>query len=612
MLIKIFFKIIKGIPILLLLAGCQGNQPVSVDNTLHGNFTGKICNTDGSPIKNAAVYLVPDGYSAYSSNNMAIDSTTSNESGMYAFQVKNSGTFNLLATDGSRSAFKKSISVNTKSVMNLEDQRLTEGGSLNGTVHLQGMRNHSSAVIILPGTNIYTIPTDSTGNFLIPNLPQGTYTLRFLTTNEGFAITELTITVLSGKTTPVEPVEIPKKRYPVIENFKADYNNLTMYATLSWTCSDTDMIDSFRIYCNREKNITPVKTVDRNTLSVQFDHLSLTTDTFTYQIAALGTDGWEGEAVSATPFVNKFPLSIKKYPVPDRIGNGLGISTCHINKYGIYALRFTSFEGDELDIIKLDTNLEFQQMSHFPILLSRYCTSVSSDKDGNLFILDQDSTDGHYTLFKFDKDLVIIDSLVVLQNDTLDYFSFAVTSSGNILLYNTVGGPFEDYNYNRANVQLTIAKVYDSDFNLISDTSYNERRTIVDSWCEGDRVSAIIYSDSWLQNRVCDFDQSFNCLSSNNTIVKLINDVNYVEIMKTGFLTKDQYFADCITFPPRDLSVLYIYNRSNEVVARYQHMYAEFYPHAPGKAIFSDYNGTFYSFEETKITKYKLDLPVKE
>jgi|GEM_PF-3303520 len=613
MLIKLLCRIIKGIPVLLILTGCQEKQPVSIDNTPQGNFTGKLCDADGVPVKDAAVYLVPDGYSAYSSQDMAIDSTTSNESGMFAFQVNNDGTFNLLATSGNHSTLKKSITVNTKSILNLEEQQLTESGSLSGTVHLQGMKNHNSAVIILPGTNRYAVPTDSSGSFLIPNLPKGTYTLRFLTMNKGFTIAESSITVSSGKTTEITPIEIPRKTYPVIESFDVEYNRLTMNATLSWTCSDTDMVDSFRIYCNRNKNLNPVKTVKNNTFSLLFDHLSLTADTFTYQIAALYNDGWEGEAASGTPFVSKSPLSVKKYPIPDRMSNIPGIITCHINKYGIYALRYRGFDEMEMDIIKLDSNLGFQQEATFPMLLSRYSTSVGSDNNGNLFILDQDSAGGHYTLFKLDKDLAITDSLEVPINNTLNYYSFAIASNGSLLLYNTIGGPFEDYHYNETDTQLTIAHVYDGNFNLLSDTSYNERRTIADSWCEGDRVSAIIYSDSWSENHVCVFDQSFNCISSSNTVVKLIINTEYTyEIMKTGFFSKDQYFADCIQYPLYNFSTLYIYNSSNEIVARYPHYSGDFPPHAPGRSIFSNYNGTLYSFSDTKIMKYKLDLPVEE
>lgn len=588
---------------LFILTGCQKNNPVYIDNTPQGNFIGKLCNANGSPEKDAVVYLIPDDYSVLSLKNAVIDSTKSNSSGMFAFQVKNNGSFNLLATSGNHFAFKKSISINTDSIIKLPDEKLLEGGSVRGTVNLQYMNNHSSAVIVFPGTNIYAVPTDSLGNFFISKIASGTYNVRFLSMTEGFAAIETTLTVISGKETSITPVLVPKKRYPVIENFKVDYNQLTMNATLSWICNDTDLIDSFHIYCNRDKNISPIQSLHKSITSFTFDHLSMTPETLSYQIAALNKDGWEGESVTGDLFVNKSALFIKTIPVPAEMKSisNSAISSCHINKYGFYVLRFVKM--NEVQIIRLDSNFNVLKIADLPVLFTMNCSSVCSDNNGNLFILDQDTTGGHRTLYKLDKDLTMIDSLTVPHSELLNYFSFAVASDGTLVLYNTVGGPFQDYHYSEADTQLTVVKVYDAWFNLLSETSFNDRRTIVDSWFEGDIVSAIIYSDSWSKNRICTFDQIFNCITTNNSVEK-IND--YHEILKTGFFSKNLIFADFCSVPDT-VQILYIYDNNNQIFGRYPHSYDQFFPHLPGKAIFSNYNGTLYSFGEKAIVEYTID-----
>ena len=68
------------------------------------------------------------------------------------------------------------------------------------------------------------------------------------------------------------------------------------------TTGDADIIDSFALYCNRERNITPVMKTDVNTASITIDLLLHENTQFTYQIAAIGKDAkWVGGFLQTPP-----------------------------------------------------------------------------------------------------------------------------------------------------------------------------------------------------------------------------------------------------------------------------------------------------------------------
>jgi hypothetical protein len=76
----------------------------------------------------------------------------------------------------------KAIRISANTTVVLDDEILETAGSITGTVHLQGMTNHTKSVILLTGTNTYTTPFDSVGGFSFPSLATGTYNLKALST----------------------------------------------------------------------------------------------------------------------------------------------------------------------------------------------------------------------------------------------------------------------------------------------------------------------------------------------------------------------------------------------------------------------------------------------
>lgn len=604
MLTNPFINIIFISCTLMIMTGCQLEQTVTPADISQNNITGKLCDQSGAPVKNATVYLVEEEYSTLSDNSYTIDSTISDGSGLFGFQVTSNGKYNLLAKSNDRYAFWQSITISTTSRMELPAEKMFVGGSVEGTVQLQSLNNHSSAIILFPGTNIYAAPLDSTGKFQVQKLAQGSYKVRLLSMVGGFEVKDTTVTVVSGTTTIIPTVLVPQKKTPKIDNFNVAYDPLMMEATLSWTCNDTGMVDSFKIYCNRHKNILPVKTVNNNCFSVTFDLLSESPDSFTYQISALRKDGWEETAVIADPIINKSSLSSRKITLSDDKVKSLHreSQSCLINKYGFYILFYDDFSDTNFYIMKLDSNFNYQQLISLHGQYTFYCHSLCFDNDGNIFVFSRKPSGNYHHILKLDRDLNIIDSLPIAKNEDMPFYSMAVASNGNLLLYNTGIAPFFE-NFQTGNFSKTTEeRIYDRDFELISERVHNDIRTIMDSKWNGDFTTAIIQLNSRSSN-ILTFDQSFNCIRTDSSL----EAGEYEELYRAGIYSDNIFYGDVGSYPLNTECILYFFNSNNEIVARHKHHYNKFMPLYDGKGPFSSYNGKLYSFID-KNTLVELSL----
>ncbi|MBW2138768.1 MAG: carboxypeptidase regulatory-like domain-containing protein, partial [Deltaproteobacteria bacterium] len=106
------------------------------------------------------------------------------------------GTYTLTAvsSDNSKAVRVENIKIAGRSV-HLKTLRMKPVGSISGQVQLEGETDHAGIHVYVPGTS-FDASTDSSGNFTIFNVPEGTYDLRASKQNFG------TITM---KDVPVEP-----------------------------------------------------------------------------------------------------------------------------------------------------------------------------------------------------------------------------------------------------------------------------------------------------------------------------------------------------------------------------------------------------------------------
>jgi hypothetical protein len=458
-MIKIFGVVASTATFVVLFLGCSADKTVSTSEPLRGNCVGTIRDAGGALVVGARVLLVPEQYSRQAAGGVVadsgLDSTVTNDNGQYGFSVNAPGRYNVLAKKNNLFSMHQSIPISSHIGIELGDT-LKAPGSVGGTIHLQGMRDHRSAIVLFIGTNFYTTPFDSTGRFSVPALAQGSYKVRLLTAEPDFAVVETTIVIASGAATALPVIELTKTTISMTDSLLTEYNPALMMVTLTWKLIDTALISGYSLYCNRTKNLTPLVTVDNSCSTQTFDLAFSPIDTFTYQVAAIGKSGLEGPALTGKTFVKTSGVTLGKmirYPPPEvRLGG--------------YSLFIDSDENIYLstpsDIIKIDST---------GAVLARYQIandtdgvfqgSLKGDDAGNLYIL---KSGAHFSLVRFDANLHVRSELPLSGS----LFSFAVSRNGLILELYNVSPSVPEVFLTDSNTKMTV-NVYDSNFITLND-----------------------------------------------------------------------------------------------------------------------------------------------
>lgn len=218
--------------------------------TTSANIIGTILDSTGAPVKGARVRLFPVTYNPfYTSNALKIDSVLTNGNGTFAFTLQSNGFFNYVAQNGGLFSFKDSIYGNKSTVIILPDDTLRAPGSVSGTAHVAPGDENKTIIILVLGTNYYTMADDSMGHFHIPALAQGKYTLRILTTLKGYSYLDTTVSIVSGKNTVIPGVlQLKYEGIPAIGPVTSRYDLRTMHVFLSWPACDTSDIAAIFVF----------------------------------------------------------------------------------------------------------------------------------------------------------------------------------------------------------------------------------------------------------------------------------------------------------------------------------------------------------------------------
>lgn len=597
----------------LMLASCNPSQPVSTGTIRpEGNCIGKVADESGKPVAGASVLLVPEGYSPLEPENNAVSpvSTTSDESGYFGFTVESSGKYNLLAAGNDLYALRKAVPVNASQSMELPEEVLRDPGSLSGSVRLQSMEDHRSAVILLIGTNTYAAPDNADGAFSLPELAGGVYDLRVMSTESGFSVVDTEVTVVSGEATALPEIVLEQKRVPQIDEFTVAYDPVMMVATLFWSTSDIDIIDSFYIYCNREQNIVPIRSTGGNVNTITIDMVAEPLETRVYQIAAVGNDGWEGPAQTGAPFDNGSIITVSDMTLPEVVDTGDPVSDIfyHFTKYGIYRVTETRERDSGCTITKFSTGYTEENEIHHPKSLSYVDANIRSDADGNLYMLLQAyrDTSGTVSLVKFDRDLNIVDQYDFIRSIGAHTYSFGVSSDGNVILYSANRSPTRDQWPDDS----TVVTVFDQEFSVLSGTVYPDSRMILESFFSDDSITAVVASNAWESERIFFYDASFSVIGSMDPFrdldIPFPSDYDpedfYILICCPGlFMTGNDIFGED--------DVMYFFNSDIDIVARHPYPGSRNIPldrHSDGKGFYSDNSGFLYEIHRDD-KRYSLE-----
>ncbi len=537
-------------PFVMFFFGCSVDKTVSTSVPLRGNCVGTIRDAGGALVVGACVLLVPESYARQmtgSASDSGLDSTLTNDNGSYGFSVDAPGRYNVLAKKNNLFSIHQAVPISSHAGVELGDT-LREAGSISGTIHLQGMCDHRSAIVLLIGTNFYTTPSDTSGDFSIPELAQGAYTLRILTTEPDFAVKETTVSIVSGAHTQLPAIELAKTTVSMTDSLLTDFNPAMMMVTLRWKPADTALISGFSIYCNRAKNLSSVLKVDKSCSSHTFDLAVSPSDTFTYQVAAIGKNGIEGPALTGETFVRTSNLILTKtirYEAPD----------LQISPYSLYVdCRENICLVGEKEIIKLDsTGATAAQYRIADSSSYSFNTGIQGDDSGNLYIMIK-SGNPDFVNLKTDASLICLDKdlrkRAELPLQSPSSTSFAVSGPGSVMVLERSSG----------SQAKTVMSVYDSNLTRIHVADAQDGRShIYLSVNFGDTLLTLenIGDAGWWappQNiyRLVYGDNSFAIKSS-------INDFGYLN----AYAPPDFSFDDFAVLGPKGLVGAYIRLRTS-------------------------------------------------
>lgn len=612
---------------LVILAGCGGTETVSSTGNVEGNCIGRITDNSGAPVAGASVMLVPDGYTpGLSEENMrSVVSTTTNASGQYGFDVATSGKYNLLSNNAHQYVLRKEIPVKAGQEIELPDEQLHDPGTLSGIVELEGMSDHQSAIILLPGTNIFTTPSDPSGSFSISALASGTYTLKVLTMESGFSVAERTVVIESGKKTDLSIITVSRKEVPSISSFTVDYDPLMMDVTLTWTVENSHLIDSFFIYCNREQNLSPVMKTGSDVTTAFFDHITTPLDTYRYSIAIIGKDGWERQEISGKSFINngaftgtEMPTTFSGSPASSVDPVNTPVACFTEDGFYLYEGPRVFFGQSGCRITKYGNDMTIEKSVDFEGFRMEGSSIMGLDSEGNIYalLLEGEDVNNSPYIYKFNRDLMFTDKLSLA---TARKYSLAVASTGTVLLY---GAGYREKKSETAN--LTNVVVLDQNLEIVSETRYADNRTIEESYFYNDSVITIIASDAWSENHIVYFDASFKEIGTNTSFGNIevpvpagyskVNDTKIHICSEALFVNRCANKSDRIPTtddPPAPHTILYFFNSSNDVVARYpiEEVISERVVVGYEQKLDYDGNGNIFKFKKNTMFRYSLELP---
>jgi hypothetical protein len=614
---------------LALFVGCSTNAPVAPLEALGGNCVGTVKNSEGAPMKGASILLVPERYAPLSTENGngGIDSTVCDDYGRFGFFVDKPGSYNLLAHGNGLYSMRRPVRVNADARVILGDEILKKPGSISGQVHLQGMADHRPAIILIIGTNVYAMPSDSTGAFSIAALAQGSYTLRILTAENGFGAVETTALVTSGAQTTLPCIELQKRFVPVIDSLSVRYDPAMMIVTLAWPAVDMAKITRYNLYCNRSKNPDTIAAIDKSMTTCALDLITSSIDTFRYQIAAIGNDGVEGPAAVGEVFVKTGIIALGKKSHLESFPN---------SSYYFIDWRENRYIGSDREIVKYDSNGTFMGRYVLPgdmdtvhgntVVIgsddtaARYIAPDNSDSGylhiyfrsfaykgtdsaGNLYALN--SSRVYRSLIRFDDKLNVVRERPIDDSiNSIWSYSMAVSATGSVLVYRNLNieSRINPSGYN------TVVTVYDSNLNIVEYDSITAFRSICNSATYGNSVSCIVFVGPRERFRIINYDNNFKEISSSDEFQPERFDgfssfvpPEYYGTITELHLTSPGLYA--FEYEPKGGSapgyLLYV-NSQKQAVARVA------LEHTAGMHFF-DNKGNIYYHESNTLFKYSLN-----
>ncbi len=435
----------------VIFSGCTDSQgPTSGNGSDVGNgaVAGKVYNPGGSPAVNATVKVITVDHNpqpGLQENISITDSTITDKNGNYSIDSLSKGQYNILYSGDSGVAFNDSVYIDGDSITEELSDTLKDPGSIYGVVRLRPNHNSKTVFILVFGTNTFTVPMDSIGNFSLTGIAEGEYNVTILTTIPDYNTLDTSFNIISGKNdTLSDTIRLDYHGIPIPTGLKIEYDTMKQIVTLTWDQADTSLVKGYHISRKHsDSDFVKINTV-LITDTIFSDSTAIQDQTYDYKIIAVDMNYNEGEFSNGVSVV-----VVSGFESADTIINlGSDIGTFALDSKGFIYL--TNMTSEKIEVF--DSSGQKIREWNTPTRLA------SPSRDNNIAINSQDEI----YLYTYYDNLTIYDTLgniiggfsdnlgscegIVLLNDNI--YIAVEQPDRNILVFDSSGSPIDTINHN--------------------------------------------------------------------------------------------------------------------------------------------------------------------
>jgi len=386
----------------LLLMECANVTGGSTETS--SKVAGILYNDDGTRAAGAKVACIPRKHNPYDGTYSGGDSTTTDDTGAYKFEIMPADTYDILASKDSSMAYRDPVVVTADANTYVPPDTLRPAGSIRGVVRFEEGGDPSTIFILFFGTRTFTWPDDSLGNFTSGNMAAGQYRVRILTTTPDYLPANDTFDVRAGiNDVLADTIVLKYTGIPIPRNLQIQYDTLKQIVTLTWNrpVSGRPLL-GYNIYRKHQDSALVLLKSDWAD-TVYHDSTGIQDITYEYRVAAIDTNTTEGTRSAAVSVI-----ILGAYNLVFSGGYGTGTGNGYFNNLSAIT------SGINGRIYCADAyNYRIQIFDSSGTYLSSWgkqgtgqgefgdrITALAADSLGNIYVVD----DGNNRIQKFDAD----------------------------------------------------------------------------------------------------------------------------------------------------------------------------------------------------------------
>lgn len=309
-----FFSFLIVVLFSSLIVGCSGDRSHMTGGSTE--TVGYVLDLMGNPVDSAQVLFIPSDYSP-NDNSAHFDTLITDEKGTFSFGLIQNGVYNIHIEKEGEQAYRSAVQVMDGAVDTVISDTIKETGAISGVVQLQEQHDNKEVYLLLLGSNSFTSPLDSVGNFSFSNLAEGTYSLRIITSYNDYEVIDTFLTIYSGEQEVIQDtIKMQYVGISVPENLSVTYDTLMQSATISWNrVLDSNCVGYilYRSPVNNPLDITFVGEgiITDTAIADYSDGAAILSDSsYQYRVSAVHKDGMCGKTGGAweVTFTSAFTL----------------------------------------------------------------------------------------------------------------------------------------------------------------------------------------------------------------------------------------------------------------------------------------------------------------